>query len=261
MPDNKLSSYRVTDLPQLTDLSGQDLFLITHQKSGGGWESQSIPFRRLTAAVKRRGFREELSVLNGLAVSAAMKGDVQAEAQTRLTQDLSVANAAKDYTDAEIAKVHTHANYGILSSITDMRVSQWENDAGYLTEAGGLSSYATKADLSDAVSALSAADAETLASAKAYTDEEIAGLHTHDNLAVLSSITGKKVSQWENDAGYVTEKSLAGYALKKEIPTYVSQLENDAGYITSDGIPTKLSQFENDAGYQLKTVFRDWTEA
>jgi len=115
---------------------------------------------------------------------------VQAEAQTRLTQDLSVANAAKDYTDAEIAKVHTHANYGILSSIT-----------------------------------------------------------------------GKKVSQWENDAGYVTEKSLAGYALKKEIPTYVSQLENDAGYITSDGVPTKLSQFENDAGYQLKTVFRDWTEA
>lgn len=34
---------------------------------------------------------------------------------------------------------------------------------------------------------------------------------------------------------------------KTEIPTKVSQLQNDAGYITS--APTKVSQLENDVGY------------
>jgi hypothetical protein len=33
---------------------------------------------------------------------------------------------------------------------------------------------------------------------------------------------------------------------KKNIPTKISQLENDAGYITNADIPKKLSEFEND---------------
>lgn len=39
------------------------------------------------------------------------------------------------------------------------------------------------------------------------------------------------------------------YAKPTDIPTKVSDLENDAGYITSNDIPTKVSDLENDAGY------------
>lgn len=45
------------------------------------------------------------------------------------------------------------------------------------------------------------------------------------------------------------------FAKKEDIPTKVSELENDSGYITSEDIPdapvvpTKVSEFENDSGY------------
>lgn len=60
----KQAGYRVTDLPQMTDLNNNDLFLITHVKDEyGSYESQSVPFKRLTKAVKKRGFKEELETL------------------------------------------------------------------------------------------------------------------------------------------------------------------------------------------------------
>lgn len=49
-----------------------------------------------------------------------------------------------------------------------------------------------------------------------------------------------KLSQLENDSGFVTEGDL---------PTKTSQLENDSGYITNSDIPTKLGQLDNDKGY------------
>lgn len=75
--------------------------------------------------------------------------------------------------------------------------------------------------------------------------------------------TPTKVSELENDKGYLTEhQSLEEYAKKNEIPsvpTKVSELENDKGYLTEhqsledyakkSEIPTKVSAFENDAGY------------
>ena len=73
----------------------------------------------------------------------------------------------------------------------------------------------------------------------------------------------KKVSQLENDSGFLTEhQSLTEYAKKSEIPTIptkVSAFENDSGYLTEHQslvdyakkteIPTKVSAFENDSGY------------
>lgn len=66
-----------------------------------------------------------------------------------------------------------------------------------------------------------------------------------------------KVSQLQNDKGYLTEhQSLAGYAKKTDIPsvpTKVSQLENDAGYLTKHQSLTNYAtkQFVQD-GYQPK---------
>lgn len=64
-----------------------------------------------------------------------------------------------------------------------------------------------------------------------------------------------KVSQLENDAGYVkanevlTADALSNYAKKTELPTKTSQLTNDSGYITSADVPTKVSELQNDALY------------
>lgn len=64
-----------------------------------------------------------------------------------------------------------------------------------------------------------------------------------------------KVSQLENDAGYVkanevlTADALSDYAKKTELPTKTSQLTNDSGYITSADVPTKVSELQNDALY------------
>ena len=72
-----------------------------------------------------------------------------------------------------------------------------------------------------------------------------------------------KVSELENDKGYLTEhQSLEGYAKKTDIPTIptkVSAFENDKGYLTqhqdlseyakTTDIPTKVSQLTNDEGY------------
>ena len=43
------------------------------------------------------------------------------------------------------------------------------------------------------------------------------------------------------------------YALEEDIPTKVSELENDAGYALVEEIPTKVSELENDAGYGTYT--------
>ena len=49
-----------------------------------------------------------------------------------------------------------------------------------------------------------------------------------------------KVSELENDAGYLTEAA---------VPTKTSQLENDSNFVTSAEVPSKTSQLLNDSGY------------
>lgn len=110
------------------------------------------------------------------------------------------------------------------------KVSQLENDKGYLTEHQPLDDYAKKSDIPNVPT---------------------------------------KVSELENDKGYLTEhQSLEDYAKKSDIPeipkvpTKVSELENDSGYITEHQdlseyakktelpeVPKKVSAFENDVGY------------
>ena len=96
-------------------------------------------------------------------------------------------------------------------------------------------------------------------------DAEKLGGQTPDYYAPKSEIPDvpTKVSQLENDEGYITEhQDLSDYATKDEIPSKVSQLENDESYLTQHqdlseyatkselpDVPTKVSAFENDAGY------------
>ena len=112
---------------------------------------------------------------------------------------------------------------------------------------------------------MKAAIADVLSKLSEAVEANTAARHTHDNKAVLDSITGivtpasnpiqktdivqyqvfkdvtdgiievipTKVSELENDSGYLTEhQSLVEYAKKTEIPTNVSELQNDSGYLT-----------------------------
>ena len=93
----------------------------------------------------------------------------------------------------------------------------------------------------------------------------------------LKSELPTKVSQLQNDKGYLTEhQNLSGYALKEEIPTTLAELSGDSthrtvtdtekstwnnksnfsgkyndleGKPTLPTVPTKVSAFENDKGY------------
>ena len=72
-----------------------------------------------------------------------------------------------------------------------------------------------------------------------------------------------KLSQLENDVGYATQQQIptklsqlendVGYATQQQIPTKFSQLADDVGYAKAAQIPTKVSQLENDAGYVRKS--------
>ena len=100
------------------------------------------------------------------------------------------------------------------------KVSELENDKGYLTEHQSLEGYAKTADLAQIAKTGSyndLADKPTipstagLASTK-YVDDKVAGI-------VIPAVP-TKVSAFENDKGYLTEhQSLADYALKSEIPS------------------------------------------
>ena len=116
------------------------------------------------------------------------------------------------------------------------KVSELENDKGYLTEHQSLEGYAKTADLAqvaktgsynDLVDKPTIPSTTGLASTK-YVDDKVAGI-------VIPAVP-TKVSAFENDKGYLTEhQSLAGYAKKTEIPTVptnVSAFTNDAGYLT-----------------------------
>lgn len=79
-----------------------------------------------------------------------------------------------------------------------------------------------------------------------------------DNKASEADIP-TKVSQLENDAHYISEANIptktselendSGFITEADVPTKTSQLTNDSGFITSADIPTKTSQLTNDSGF------------
>ena len=146
----------------------------------------------------------------------------------------------------------------IVGSINEIKnsiptkTSQLQNDSGYLTEHQDLSDYATKSEL-----------------------------HNHDNKNILDTITQEKIDDWDNKSDFsgsyndLTDKPIIPTI--PDIPTKVSQLENDSNYATesfvtdkiieadlggnidlseyakTSDIPTKVSQLENDSKYINRT--------
>ena len=93
---------------------------------------------------------------------------------------------------------------------------------------------------------------------------DVSNFATRQELAQKADINSipTRVSQLENDTGFITNAALVDYALKSdipdvsvfalktEIPTNVSQLTNDAGYITKD--VNDLTNYETAASINAK---------
>lgn len=151
---------------------------------------------------------------------------------------------------------------GVVVLDIPSKVSELENDAGYLTEHQSLDALATKEALNDGL----AAKQDKLTAGANITIENnvisasgsgIGGTSNHAELSNLdfahSGHTGfastedipTKLSQLANDSEFITSAS---------IPTKVSQLENDKNYATTSQIPTKISQLDNDKSYLTSTT-------
>ena len=133
--------------------------------------------------------------------------------------------------------------------------------------------YATRTDIQTAIEGITFPETDLTGYAtEKYVDDAVAGVDVTEQLkeyALKSEIptVPTKVSEFENDAGYLTEhQNLDDYALKAEIPTNVSELANDAGYLTEhqslEGLATeayvqdeikKIDVTEQLGDYALKT--------
>ncbi len=107
------------------------------------------------------------------------------------------------------------------------KVSQFENDSGYLTQHQDISNKADKTDIPTKVSEL-----------------------TNDS-GYLISETDPTVPAWAKAAQKPTYTASEVGALPSNthIPSTTAELTNDAGFITSSALPTKVSDLTNDAGY------------
>lgn len=89
---------------------------------------------------------------------------------------------------------------------------------------------------------------------------ELFNLPTINGHTVISDKTGAeyglassediptKLSELQNDENFITDA---------DIPTKVSDLQNDSGFITLADVPTKVSELQNDEGYINDTDFND----
>ena len=159
------------------------------------------------------------------------------------------------------AVVSVNGQTGIVVLDIPSKVSELENDAGYLTEHQSLDALATKEALN---SGLAAKQDKLTAGANITIENNVisasgSGIGGTSNHAELSNLdfahsghTGfastedipTKLSQLENDSQFITSAS---------VPTKVSELQNDKNYATTSQIPTKVSQLDNDENYLTST--------
>lgn len=159
------------------------------------------------------------------------------------------------------------------------KVSDFENDAGYITLAEvpkvDLSVKADKVhyhdeyaqkehnhdDLYEAKGAAEAIKNELLNGASNAFDtlKELGDLieTNKDALSVLESVAAGKADKEHGHGEYALKTALENLASKTDIPVSISQLTNDSGYITLSDlpeveipeVPTKVSELENDSNY------------
>ena len=200
--------------------------------------------------------------------------------------EIAVEKGVFSGTEEEFAQAQIFENKEILDGITQERIDSWDN-GGQID----LSEYATEKYVDDAIKEIDVTDQLKDYATKEYVDKAIEEVDVSEQLTdyalkteiptdYLTSIPSEYITETElNEKGYLTEhQDLTEYAKKIDIPTKVSQLENDKNYLTSipseyitetelenkgyltehqsltdyakkSEIPTKVSQLENDKSY------------
>ena len=132
---------------------------------------------------------------------------------------------------------------GVVVLDIPSKVSELENDAGYLTEHQSLDALATKEALNNGLAAKQ--------------DKLTAGANITIENNVISA-SGSGIGGTSNHAELsnldFAHSGHTGFASTEDIPTKVSQLENDKNYATTSQIPTKISQLDNDKSYLTSTT-------
>jgi len=84
----------------------------------------------------------------------------------------------------------------------------------------------------------------------------------YPSAAALSASLPTKVSQLENDSGYLTaHQSLTAYATKTELPKNVSELSNDVGYLSAhQSLTSYYTKDETEAEFATKTELTSKTD-
>lgn len=148
------------------------------------------------------------------------------------------------------SELQNDSNFVTASNIPT-KVSDLENDSDFVT-----SSYipTNVSDLTNDIGYITSGDIPKRLSeftndvGYLTTEREPLYLADKPKIALKSEIptVPKKVSELQNDSGFVTSSEIPNF------PTKVSDLQNDSGYITSSDIPTvptKTSDLENDSGF------------
>lgn len=134
------------------------------------------------------------------------------------------------------------------------KVSAFENDANYVTESQ-LAPYAKTADINipTKVSELEN-DAEYLTA-----HQDISGKANKSEMTITpgTGVNADKATIQLKEGTSATvltaHQSLEGYATISDIPTQVSELENDAEYITANALSNYYTKKQSDDKYALKT--------
>lgn len=184
--------------------------------------------------------REEMNKAIGDAVDAIPTPDVSGQ--------IGVHNASKD------------AHPFIQESVENMRnaipnkVSQLENDKGYLTQHQDLSAYATRKEMNKAIEQAVSSIPTPDVSGQIEEHNEDKSAHPY-LLEEVGKVEGKiptKASQLENDRGYLTaHQDISHLATKADLngkQDWIEDLE-DIRQGANREIPTKVSQLENDEGF------------
>lgn len=148
------------------------------------------------------------------------------------------------------------------------KMSQLLNDKGYLTEHQDLSNYATKSYVdSEIVNAQLGGDANINLSEYATKDELNEKANKNDvptkvsqltnDKGYLTSIPSEYITETElNNKGYLTQhQSLDNYATKSYVSSEIAKAQLEGGevdldpYALKEDIPTKLSELQNDENF------------
>ena len=148
----------------------------------------------------------------------------------------------------------------IVEDVTE-KVAEKIVDAGISDQVSAAEAYATQAATYASEAASSAQNAVTNVlgeyATKTYVDDTVADIDVTEQLVnyALKSEVPTKVSELENDANYLTEhQDLSDYALKTDIPTnYLTEIPEE--YITDEELNNKgyLTEHQSLEAYALKS--------